>query len=238
MPLRRAELPVEAAPQAFGIGFHLVQLRGAAADARRGAAIALGHPAAAEGAEQTVLAALAEHLLTEPDRYVREAIFAAFGNIGGGAAAGMLGPFLRVDDAGLRNGAVETLRVLREDAVAVVDGLLRDADAEVRFLAVEAIRGWPPELAVPRLRALLDREHHVNVMGAALDVAAAAGDATLLPALTAAQARFAGEAFVEFAIAEAINALAARPNAARPTAARAPKAAGKRAVKKPRKSGP
>lgn len=236
MPLRRAELPVEPAPPAVGFAFYLAQLDSEAADARRGAAIALGHHEAEDGADQRILAALAAHLLTEPDRFVREAIFTAFANIGGGDAACLLGPFLRADDAGLRNGAAETLRRLHDDAVPVVDRLLQDADADVRALAIEAMRGWPPELAAPRLHALLTRETHVNVMGAALDVAATAGDATLLPALAAAQARFAGEGFVAFAIAEAINTLAARPAAPSPRPGGAE--AKKPAAKKPRKTGP
>ena len=210
MPLRRAELPMDPAPQPQGYAAYLSQLARGDADARHGAAIALGRHETEEGADQAILVALAEQLQTEQDRFVREAVFAAFGNIGGEAAAMLLAPFLRMDDAGLRNGAVETLRILRDDAVTAVDRLLQDADPDVRLLAVEVMRVWPPALAMRRLVLLLAQETHVNVMGGVLDVAQTAGDATLLPALTAAQARFAGEGFVAFAIAEAIHTLAPR----------------------------
>jgi HEAT repeat protein len=245
MPLRRAEL-TDPAPQAPGYAACLTQLASRDADARRGAAIALGRHEAAAGANQAILGALAEQLQTEPDRFVRAAIFAAFGNIGGDAAARLLAPFLRMDDAGLRNGAVETLRRLGEDAVTAVDRLLRDADPDVRLLAVEVMRVWPPALALPRLDMLLAQEAHVNVMGGALDVAQTAGDASLLPALAAAQARFAGEGFVAFAIAEAMRSLAPRPGA-RPAQTRSAAAISRRAVKpgtkkptanQPRKPGP
>jgi hypothetical protein len=158
----------------------------------------------------------------------------------------LLAAFLRMDDAGLRNGAVETLRRLGEDAVTAVDRLLRDADPDVRLLAVEVMRVWPPALALPRLDMLLAQEAHVNVMGGALDVAQTAGDASLLPALAAAQARFAGEGFVAFAIAEAMRSLAPRPGA-RPAQTRSAAAISRRAVKpgtkkptanQPRKPGP
>jgi HEAT repeat protein len=240
MPLRRAELPVQPAPPTAGFAFHLAELDSEDADARRGAAIALGQHAAEHGAEPSILAAFAAQLQTEPDRAVREAVFTALVTIGGGDAAALLGPLLRAEDAGLRNGAVETLRRLRDDAVPVVDRLLQDADGDVRYLTIEALRGWPPELAVPRLQALLTAETHVNVMGAALDVAAAAGDARLLPALATAQARFAGEGFVEFAIAEAIHTLAARPAESPPAApaSRGKPARKKPAAKNPRKTAP
>lgn len=242
MPLRRAELPTDPAPLSLGYAAYLTQLARGDADARHGAAIALGRHETEEGADHVILAALAEQLQTEQDRLVREAVFAAFGNIGGESAAMLLAPFLRLDDAGLRNGAVETLRRLGNDAVTAVDRLLQDADPDVRLLAVEVMRVWPPALAMQRLDLLLAHEAHVNVMGGVLDVAQTVGDARLLPALTAAQARFAGEGFVAFAIAEGIRTLALRPAEAPPSAEYSQRAGKPRIkkplAKKPRKPGP
>ena len=212
MPLKRADLALTEQPVSFEI--HLTALGAADADTRRRAASALGHHEALGGADARILAALAAQLHAEPDTFAREAMFAAIGNLGGGVAAALLGPFLRLDDAALRNGAVETLKHLGEDAVPAVDALLTDPDPDVRLLAIEVLRGWPPALVMPRLRALLAAETHVNVMGVALDVAAAAGDAALLPALEAARTRFADNAFIAFAVTVVMDKLPAPPAAA------------------------
>jgi HEAT repeat protein len=242
VPLFRAG-PAAPAPPDCGFTGHLDELLSPDADTRRRAANALGHHEAQEGADQTILAALTRRVRDEPDAGVREAIFTALSNIGGAAAAALVAPLVRLDDAALRNGALEALKRLREDAVAAVDGLLADADADVRLLAVEVMRDWPPAPATARLRAMLSQEAHVNVMGAVLDVAAAAGDAALVPALAAAQARFAGDEFIAFAITLAMNALESRPATPASPAAPASRRDGKPGpkktpAKKPSKAGP
>jgi len=209
MPLVRAAAVVEVAAEPGGFADYIARLGSEDAGARRRAAGDLGRHAAAGGAEAAI-GALAGRLPVERDADVREAIFVALGRIGGAAVAARVAPLLALDDAALRNGAVETLKRLGADAVAAVDCLVADDGADVRLLAVEVMRLWPPPLALPRLTALLGRECEVNVMGAALDVAAAAGDASLLPVLNAARARFGAEGFIGFAIAMAMKTLAAR----------------------------
>jgi len=82
----------------------------------------------------------------------------------------------------------------------VLDGLLSDPDTDVRILVVEVTRAWPRERAAPRLRRVFEREPHVNVCAAAVDVATEVGTEDLLPALGALRARFANEPFLGFAI--------------------------------------
>jgi HEAT repeat protein len=212
-------------PQPIDLDQSLTGLTDAHPDTRRRAATTLSQPGVGRGDERTPLAALARQLEMERDAGVREAIFAAIATIGGTDAAALLAPFLRIEDAGLRNGAVESLKRLGGDAVPVVDELLQDADADVRLLAVEVIGGWPPPLASARLHGMLTSEAHVNVVGAALDVVAIAGDASLVPALDVCRARFAGEAFIAFAISMAQQGCASRPAEAppkRPSRARKP----------------
>ena len=55
-------------------------------------------------------------------------------------------------------------------------------------------------MAVPYLREVLDSDPHVNVCGAAVDVATEAGNADLLPALTSLRQRFPDEPFLLFAV--------------------------------------
>jgi HEAT repeat protein len=226
----RADAANPLVPQCMGVDESLTALTDAHADTRRRAATGLSQPGVGRGDERTSLMALGRQLAVERDAGVREAIFAAIGTIGGTDAAALLGPFLRIEDAGLRNGAVESLKRLGGDAVPVVDELLQDADADVRLLAVEVIGGWQPPLAAARLHRVLTVEANVNVVGAALDVAAIAGNASLLPALDVCRDRFADEAFIAFAIGMAQRSCASRP-------ADAPPKRQSRA-RKPRRKGP
>jgi HEAT repeat protein len=171
----------------------LERLGSADAPARRAAARALSGVAAAAPA-------LAARLADEADPSVREALFASLVAVGGAKAATLVAPFLKSDDAGLRGGALEALQLLDADAVPVVDDLLADADADLRILVVEVLRGWPGELATPRLQRLIEGDPHVNVCGAAVDVATEVGTDALLAPLAALRARFPGEGFLAFAI--------------------------------------
>jgi HEAT repeat protein len=163
------------------------------ATARRRAALALsGDPGAAS--------TLAARLDSERDPGVREALFNSLVAIGGTRTAEVLARLLRHADAGLRGGAIEALKQLGDDAVPALDILLGDADPDVRLLAVEVTRAWPCALAVPRLARIIESDPHVNVCGAAVDVATEVGTGELVPALARLRARFPREAFLLFAV--------------------------------------
>jgi HEAT repeat protein len=163
------------------------------ATARRRAARALsGDPGAAS--------TLAARLDSERDPGVREALFNSLVAIGGTRTAEVLARLLRHADAGLRGGAIEALKQLGDDAVPALDILLGDADPDVRLLAVEVTRAWPCALAVPRLARIIESDPHVNVCGAAVDVATEVGTGELVPALARLRARFPREAFLLFAV--------------------------------------
>jgi HEAT repeat protein len=114
-------------------------------------------------------------------------------------------PLLRSADAGLRGGAIESLKRLEEDSVATLDALLRDPDPDVRLLAIEVTRGWPGALAGPRLRRIIESDIHVNVCGAAVDVATEVGAEDLVDALIALRERFSAEPFLVFAVDVALS---------------------------------
>jgi HEAT repeat protein len=188
--------PVEA------VGALRAQLAGGDADARRRAARALANdPAAA--------AALAARLHHEPDPAVREALFGSLVEIGGAQPAGLLAPLLRSDDAALRGGAVGALKQLGEGAVPALNALLDDPDPDVRLLAIEVSRAWPSALALPALRRVMQCDPHVNVCGAAVDVATEVGTSDLIPALSGLRTRFPAEPFLLFAVGIACSRLAA-----------------------------
>jgi HEAT repeat protein len=173
------------------------------ARARRSAARALSGVAAAAPA-------LAAQLRDEAEPSVREALFASLVAVGGSAAAALIAPFLKQDDAGLRGGGLQALQLLDTDAMPVIDELLADADADVRILAVEVVRGWPGELAVPRLQRLIESDPHINVCGAAVDVATEVGTEALLAPLAALRERFPDGGFLAFAVGIACTRISRR----------------------------
>jgi HEAT repeat protein len=173
------------------------------AAARRRAARALaGHADAAP--------ALAMRLAAEQDASVREALFGSLVDTGGTAVAALIAPLVRSEDAALRNEALEALKELDEAADAAVDTLLADESSDVRLLAVEVTRAWTSERAAPRLQKIFEAETHVNVCGAAVEVATEVGTQALLPALASLRARFAAEPFLVFAVDTAATRIAGR----------------------------
>ena len=143
---------------------------------------------------------LAACLRGEPDAGVRDALFAGLIKVGGAEAAEMIGRMLGSEDANLRMGAVEALKLLDEDAIPVIDRLLGDPDPDSRILAVEVIRAWSRGLATSRLRRVIETDAHVNVCAAAVDVAAEIGTAGLVASLGSLRRRFAEDPFLMFAV--------------------------------------
>jgi HEAT repeat protein len=186
-------------------GSLLERLESDDADERRRAARELS-------SDPVAATALAGRLAIESERAVRDALFASLVEIGGAPVADMLGRLLRSEDAALRGAAVEALKRLGCAAVPLLDVLLDDTDPDVRLLAVEVTRAWPSALAAPRLRRVLENDLHVNVCGAAIDVATEVGTIDLLGALARLRVRFADDMFLGFAIDTACTRIDAAHN--------------------------
>jgi len=202
MPLVRRDIP--AAP---GSGVAAESLPPVAAltspepDERWNAARALGmHPQA--------VPALAAALETEQVPRVREAIMTALMRIGDAASVTALLPYLRSADAALRAGAIEALQSLPQVVAPFVPMLLGDDDSDVRILAIELLRGFPAAEATRLLCGLLNGEEHPNVCASAIDALAEVGTSEALPVLRRCAERFAGTAFLPFAITVAIGRIA------------------------------
>jgi hypothetical protein len=150
---------------------------------------------------------LAAALPDETDPNVLEAIFTSLIRLGGEEGAPFLLPLLRSDEAALRGGAIEALQTMPAALAAHIEGLLQDPDSDVRIFAVELTRRMPADHATPLLCRMLEREDHPNVCAAAVDVLAEIGSADAIPSLERCRARFAQEAFLPFAISQAIDGL-------------------------------
>ena len=146
-----------------------------------------------------LMRALCERLPLEPEMSVREVIFTTLSQVGGAAVVSGLLPLLRSEDANLRNGAIETLSGLPDEVAGSIDGLLKDSDVDVRIFTLNLLGDLRHARVVDWLGQALRLDAHVNVVAAALEVAAEVGSDALLPAIQSARARFANDPFIGFA---------------------------------------
>jgi HEAT repeat protein len=200
MPLIKGGPPVrdiEAASSARDSNHEISDLTSADSAVRWRAARALG-------GNPVAVAPLAEALSKEGTPLVREAILTALMRVGDENSIEVLLPYLRSQDAGMRNAAIETLQALPDAVIPFMTSLLTDKDSDVRLLATELARNMPADRATKLLTGLLDRESHPNVCAAAIEVLAELGTMEALPSLRSCVDRFAGTPFLPFAASQAI----------------------------------
>lgn len=143
---------------------------------------------------------LAGALRTESDPRVREAMFTSLARIGTPESANQLLPLLRCDDAQLRTGALDALRMMTAAVREMLPTLLKDHDADVRILSCELARALPGDEATTLLCALLAGEQQINVCAAAIEVLAEVGSPAALATLAECGQRFRDAPFLGFAI--------------------------------------
>jgi len=169
------------------------RLRNGTSDERWAAARALSGQAQA-------VKSLSAALAIEPDARVREAVLTSLARIDTAQSAEAILPLIRSDDADLRTGALDALRLMPRALEANLAGLLGDPDADVRLLACDLAREIPPPTATRLLCDLLVGEREVNVCAAAVDVLAECGGPEALPVLSACADRFADVPFLAFSL--------------------------------------
>ena len=170
---------------------------------RRRAARALAH-------DPTAVQDLASRLAIEIDPSVSAYLLDALVEIGGDDAVAALTPFLRLDDANLRNGAVQALQKM-PGAAEAIEQLLYDDDADVRIMTVDILQEFAAASAAGWLGAVLEREDDINVIGVALDRLAEIGGPEQLEPIRATRIRFASEPYIVFACDAAIVAIEGAP---------------------------
>ena len=150
-------------------------------------------------------AALVSRLKREQDIAVRAAILTTLIRLDDPAATAELAGCLRSEDVALRNEAIEALGVLagtgdRAGAVPpVLASLLADADPDVRIFAVN-VMGSVTHPDVERwLIRVIETDAHLNVCATALDLLCEVGTEASIDSLVRIKARFASEAFIQFA---------------------------------------
>jgi HEAT repeat protein len=160
--------------------------------------------------------ALAAALRAEDDPRVREAMFTSLAQIDTADAVDAIISLLRADNAGLRTGALDTLRTMTVQAHDFLPRLLSDQDVDVRILSCELARSLDDAEATRLMCGLLAIEPDANVCAAAVDVLSEVGGADALPALRDCAQRFRDSPFLAFAIKVVVDRLV--PRSTRPSA--------------------
>ncbi len=160
-------------------------------DVRRWAALDL---VADTGAVTSLAARLAE----EPDQAVREALLSTLAATGGAAVVDALVPYIRCENAAVRNAVVECLSQIAA-SVEAVPRLLADPDADVRVLTVTLVASLRDQRVPGWLLDVVADDPDANVCGAAIGELAEVGDQTDCAVIESATARFPDDPFVAFA---------------------------------------
>ena len=157
------------------------------------------------------VAALAAALPDEQDARVREAILTGLIRHPGDASVIAILPLVRSDDASVRNSALDSLRAMPAALASRLGEALADPDPDVRLLICDLARVLPEADASRTLCGLLDRETEANVCAAAIDALTEVGGPDARASLERCAERFAGEPFLRFAIAAALDRIGAPP---------------------------
>jgi HEAT repeat protein len=147
---------------------------------------------------------LAQALELEKDSRVREAIFTGLARIATSESVLAVLPYLRSDDANLRTGALDALRMMPDATRPHLEALLGDPDADVRLLTCDLTRSQPGPDTMRVLTALLETEPEANVCAAAVEVLAEVGSPLAVPSLLRCADRFRSDPFLGFAIKHVI----------------------------------
>lgn len=143
--------------------------------------------------------ALGARLLLEPDERVRRALLTGLTTQATPEAAAALIPLLRSEDAPLRNGAIEALAAMPAAIAPEVERLIEDPDPDVRIFLVNLLAELRHPSVADWLTHLLRADPHANVVAAAMEALAEAGDERHVVALEDAAGRFPQEPFLGFA---------------------------------------
>lgn len=152
---------------------------------------------------------LGQALARETDPSVRQALFTSLGTLASAAAVQALIPLLRSEDAGLRNGAIETLSSMPEVVGPSIQHLLHDPDPDVRLFTVNLLGDLRHDEVNAWLCQVLRQDSEVNVVAAAIEVLAETGSGAERADLLEARSRFADDPFIGFATQVALERIEA-----------------------------
>ena len=129
---------------------------------------------------------------------VRESIFTSLTQLGDSTAVAGMVELLRSEDAELRNGAIEALKLLPESVAEFIPALLSDIDPDVRILTISILESLRHPQVEEWLIEVIEEDQHLNVCGAALDLLAEIGTERSLGPIRGLRERFKDAPYVQF----------------------------------------
>jgi HEAT repeat protein len=143
--------------------------------------------------------ALVSRLQREEDVAVREVILNGLARLNDVVAVEGLVGCLRSEDAALRNEVIETIKQMGSEVAPVLESLLADPDPDVRIFVVNILDSVRHPDVESWLIQVIDHDAHVNVCATAVDQLCEVGTEAAIEPLLRLKARFATEAYIQFA---------------------------------------
>lgn len=141
------------------------------------------------------------NLLQSSNLGVQEAVDLALRQIGGVDTIQGLCPLLRVDDAQVRNLAMDILREISDQDINTIFQLLNDDDVDIRIFASDILGSTSNILAVPHLCQALLHDTEVNVR---YQAAVSLGSLGFTEAVQCLNQALTDEEWVQFSVIEAL----------------------------------
>jgi HEAT repeat protein len=203
MGFRKATLPAADESVAFErtVDELASMLDHADADALRRAALDLG-------LQRAAARHLVSRLANEADTAVREAILTSLTQIGDVVSVDGLVACLRSEDAALRNEAIDVMKTVPDLVAPMMDGLLADADPDLRILAINLLESLRHPKVEEWLLEVIRKDAHLNVCATATDLLSEVGTEAAVEPLAALKKRFPDEPYIVFAADIALKRLA------------------------------
>jgi HEAT repeat protein len=144
-------------------------------------------------------AALVSRLKREENTAVREAILNSLLRLHDPSIGSGLADSLRSEDAALRNDVIEAFKQMGDEVAPILRSLLADPDPDVRIFAVNILNSERHPDVERCLIEVIERDAHVNVCATAVDLLCEVGTEAAIDPLLHLKARFAHEAYIQFA---------------------------------------
>lgn len=146
-------------------------------------------------------------LAKESNIRVKGAILVSLQAIGGDKVLEGLLPFLRSENAALRNGVIEIMQGMPNEVSTYIEDLLHDHDSDVRIFAIDILQTLTHPDSPKWLIDVIARDQHVNVVATAIDRITEIGTPDMLAVIKSVAQRFPEEPYIEFLVNLAIKRL-------------------------------
>ncbi len=143
---------------------------------------------------------LCNRLSVEQDPSVQDAILNVLQEINQEPIAEKLIPFLRSQDAGLRNRVIETLQNMPDQMEKHIEDLLNDPDPDIRIFAINILESMKHKDVPKWLLNTALRDEHINVVATALDALTELVTPDMKEDLKKIKQKFKDEPYINFVI--------------------------------------